>query len=248
MQNSFSGYYRPSDDILTEIWSKCIFVLDANVLLGLYRYPKEAHDELIKTFSQISDRLWIPHQVALEYQENRLSVISEQLGKYDDVAKIISETQSNLENKINELQLKRRHSVINPEGFLGKVSEIFREFQAELENLKKEQPDISDDDLVRSDIEKLLENKIGSPLTNDELKNLYDEGKDRYEQRRPPGYLDRGKSKQDDHFYFWGDLAIRREFGDLIVWYQLIKEAASKKAEYVIFVTDDDKDDWWWRI
>lgn len=246
MQNNFSGYYRPSKDVLTEIWSKCIFVLDTNVLLGLYRYPKEAHDELVKTFSQVSDRLWIPHQVALEYQENRLSVISEQLGKYDDVSKIINETQSNLESKINELQLKRRHSVINPEGFLNKVSDLFREFQGELESSKKEQPDISDDDLVRSDIDKLLENKIGSPLSNDELKKLYDEGKDRYEQRRPPGYLDKGKSKQDEQFHFWGDFAIKREFGDLIVWYQLIKEVASKKAEHVIFITDDDKDDWWW--
>lgn len=246
MQNGFSGYYRPSNDVLTEIWSKCIFVLDTNVLLGLYRYPKEAHDELMKTFSQISGRLWIPHQVALEYQENRLSVISEQLGKYDDVSKIINETQSNLESKINELQLKRRHSVINPEGFLNKISDVFREFQTELESLKKEQPDISDDDLVRSDIDNMLENKIGSPLTIDELKKLCDEGKDRYEQRRPPGYLDKGKSKQDEQFHFWGDLAIKREFGDLIVWYQLIKEATSRKMEHVIFITDDDKDDWWW--
>jgi hypothetical protein len=246
MQNSFFGYYRPNKDDLTQIWKKCIFVLDTNVLLGLYRYPKEAHDELIKTFTKIADRIWIPHQVALEYQENRLSVISEQFGKYDDVLKIIDETQSNLNNQINELQLKRRHSVINPESFLNKISGVFREFQTELESSKKEQPDISDDDLVRSDIDKLLQNKIGFPLSNDELKQLYEEGKDRYEQRRPPGYLDKGKSKQEEQFHFWGDLAIRREYGDLIVWYQLIKEATSKKLEHVIFITDDDKDDWWW--
>jgi len=246
MQNDFFSYYRPSNDILTEIWRTCIFVLDTNVLLGLYRYPKEAHDKLIGTFSQVADRLWIPHQVALEYQENRLSVISEQLGKYDDVAKIINETQSNLESKINDLQLKRRHSVIDPEGFLNKVSQIFEEFQTELENLKKAQPDISDDDVIRSDIDKLLENKVGSPLTSDELKKLYDEGKERYEQRRPPGYLDKGKSKQEEQFYFTGDLVIKREFGDLIIWSQIIKEAANKKMEHIIFITDDDKDDWWW--
>lgn len=247
MQNSFSGYYRPSKDVLTEIWSKCIFILDTNVLLGLYRYPKDAYDEFINTFSQISDRLWIPHQVALEYQENRLNVISEQLEKFDNVAKILSDTQADLERQINVLQLKRRHSVIDPEGFLSKVSDVFREFQANLETMKTEQPDISDDDLVRSDIDKLLENKIGSPLNSDELKKLYDEGKERYEQRRPPGYLDKGKSKQDEQYHFWGDLVIRREFGDLIVWYQLIKEASIKKAEHVIFITDDDKDDWWWK-
>ena len=40
MQNFFPGYYRPSEDDLTAIWRKCIFVLDTNVLLGLYRYPK----------------------------------------------------------------------------------------------------------------------------------------------------------------------------------------------------------------
>ncbi len=75
---------------------------------------------------------------------------------------------------------------------------------------------------------------------------MYEQGKDRYEQRRPPGYLDKGKSKQDDQFYFAGDLVIKREFGDLIIWFQIIKEATNKKLEHIIFITDDDKDDWWW--
>jgi hypothetical protein len=247
MRNSLPGYYRPRNEVLKEIWGKCIFVLDTSVLFGLYRYPKEAHGKFIKTFSQISDRLWIPHQVALEYQENRLSVISEQLGKFDKVIEIITETQSNLKNKLDELQLERRHSVINPDNFLIKISNVFQEFKTELETLRKEQPDLSDEDVIRSEIDNLLENKIGTPSTIDELNKLYDEGKDRYEQRRPPGYLDKGKSKQDEQFHFWGDLAIKREFGDLIIWYQLIKEATSRKLEHVIFITDDNKDDWWWK-
>lgn len=231
---------------MAEVWRECLFVLDTNVLLGLYRYPKEAHDDLIRTFRQISDRLWIPHQVGLEYQENRLSVIAEQLGKYNEVSKILGEAKGALVGKIEDLQLKKRHSVINPESFLVRIDQVFGEFENELETLKESQPDIFDEDNVRKDIDALFEGKIGEPLANDELQNLYMEGKERYEQRRPPGYLDKGKSKQEEQFYFYGDSALRREYGDLIIWYQLIKEVQTRKSKYVVFITDDDKDDWWW--
>jgi hypothetical protein len=51
-------------------------VFDTNVLLNLYRLP-DGPDSTLKVFGQIQERLWIPHQVALEFQTNRITVISE---------------------------------------------------------------------------------------------------------------------------------------------------------------------------
>ena len=76
MKKIFPGYYRPSDDQVSEAWATGLFVLDANVLLNLYRYPKEARDNLIEVLNKVSDRIWIPNHAALEYQRNRPSVIA----------------------------------------------------------------------------------------------------------------------------------------------------------------------------
>ena len=41
MRKTFPGYYRPTEAEFRRLWDKCIFVLDANVLLNLYRYSEE---------------------------------------------------------------------------------------------------------------------------------------------------------------------------------------------------------------
>jgi len=82
MKKIFPGFYPPSDEDLKELWSKSLFVLDANVLLNLYRYPEKARADLLTVIRKIKDRVWVPYQAALEYQVNRLTVIAEQKEKF----------------------------------------------------------------------------------------------------------------------------------------------------------------------
>lgn len=84
MKKLFPGFYQPTDTEFKKLWEKCTFVIDANVLLNLYRYPEEAKADLLKVFGKISDRLWLPYQAALEYQKNRLIVIAEQRSRKGD--------------------------------------------------------------------------------------------------------------------------------------------------------------------
>ena len=92
MKKIFPGYYRPTKKEFSNLWNSCLFVLDANVLLNLYRYSQETSDELIQILKQISDRLWIPHQAALEYQENRLQTIAKQLEVYDEIQILVEDS------------------------------------------------------------------------------------------------------------------------------------------------------------
>jgi DNA-binding NarL/FixJ family response regulator len=250
MKENFVGYYRPSDNVLSRLWKNATFMLDANVLLNLYRYPKEARDDLLKVFTQIADRLWIPHQVALEYQVNRLGVIAEQVRRYDEVKDVLKDVKQRLEAEFGKLQLKRRHSSISPDKFLEKVSNIFDEFVTDLEALRKEQPDVFDEDKLRDEVDLLFKGRVGSPPESQaELDKIYEEGKVRYDQKCPPGYEDRGKAKPDEReVYVHRNLVFRREYGVLILWYQIIKEAGTRDLKDVIFITDDDKEDWWWIV
>ena len=66
MKKNFPGFYRPTKEEFAELWATCIFVVDANVLLNLYRYTSKTADQLIGILKDISDRLWIPYQAAFD--------------------------------------------------------------------------------------------------------------------------------------------------------------------------------------
>ena len=94
MKRIFLGYYAPSQDEFEVLWANAIFVFDTNVLLNLYRYQSDTRDALLGLIEQLNDRVWIPYQVGLEYQRNRLAVIAEQEKAYSEVRKIVDESFS----------------------------------------------------------------------------------------------------------------------------------------------------------
>ncbi len=75
MKNLFPGYYRPTDEQLKKNFEEGVFCFDTNVLLNLYRFTAPSREELLSILQhqKIKDRVWLPHQVALEYHENRIA-------------------------------------------------------------------------------------------------------------------------------------------------------------------------------
>lgn len=84
MKNNFPGYFPPNNVDVQELWETCLFTVDANILLNMYRYSDHTRREFIKILKAIEDRLWLPHQAAQEYFENRLQVISQQEKAYEE--------------------------------------------------------------------------------------------------------------------------------------------------------------------
>lgn len=248
MKRDFFGYYQPNESELQTLWKNCLFILDANVLLNLYRYSREASDDLLRVLRRVSDRLWIPHQVALEYQQNRTRVIAEQVRRYDEVSKVLSKVMGSLRGELGKLQLEKRHSSIDPSGLLQQVDTVFNQFEGHLSGLKEQQPHVYDDDKLRDQLDSLFEGKVGlPPASQDYLNQLYKEAEVRYEHKRPPGYMDIGKAKDSGaETYLFGELVIQSEYGDLILWKQIVEEVRKREQlEHLIFITDDEKEDWW---
>jgi hypothetical protein len=151
MKELFPAYYSLTDDELNTLWKNCLFVLDTNVLLDLYRLPNAASNDLLKILKDpaVSGRLWIPFQAALEYQNNRLRVIGDQINRYGEVREALEKAEiefksvySDLNEKLQQLQLKKRHSQIDPEKFINdnfwrSIIDPLKNFTQELDNLKK---------------------------------------------------------------------------------------------------------------
>jgi hypothetical protein len=91
--------YKLSSKEFDDLWNKCIFVVDANVLLDLYSYSSKVRKEIIKTFRKVSSRIWIPHQVALEYYDNKERIKKRQEDNYKFLVNIIIDYPDYIEKK-----------------------------------------------------------------------------------------------------------------------------------------------------
>lgn len=236
MKEGFSEFYAPTEQEFDELWAKCTFVLDANVLLDLYRYSPHASQELIDTLKMLStsNRLWIPHQVALEYHKNRLDVINKEKSKFKPIPGIIAHHMEALKNDLKKEDRARENtyaaSIVS--SLVKVIDKSSKEIKDELEKEIKKRPDWIEKDDIRETLSELFKGKVGAPYKQEELNDLYEECQKRYDLRIPPGYKD-VEIKEG-----------RAKYGDAILWFQVINYAKEKKCP-VIFVTRDDKVDWW---
>jgi len=174
----------------------------------------------------------MPHQAALEYQENRLNTIVKQLEVYDEIEKLVEENKKKLKNKLDSLS--NRHPYIKPTYLLKVMQKACDNIEKKLKKLKEKYPDLSKYDNLRDVLDNLLKGKIGKPYSQKKLYSIYDLGEKRYEQKIPPGYEDNHKEGA-------------KRYGDVVLWFQII-DKAKKENRSIILVTDDRKGDWWWRL
>ncbi len=173
-------------------------------------------------------------------------MIADQKKKFQEVKKIVEKGTSDIENSLGQLQLKKRHSTIDATEFLAKLRTVGNDFLDMLKSQEDLHPGFSDSDKIRDRLDALFGGRIGKPPGDQAfLDRLADEGAKRYEAKIPPGYRD--LTKKGEIFTHQG-LLYRREYGDLILWKQLIQYCKDSEIRQVIFVTDDDKEDWWWSL
>lgn len=243
MKDSFAEFYRPSEEQLATLMQEGTIVLDANVLLNPYNVANEGRDALLALLEKVKDRLWVPHQAALEFQRNRARTISDDRKKLQQA---LTNTQNNVGSiieQLHQLDLDRRG--------IGKVfEELKTAFEAVrtrtetvLKDAQKGQPGISLDDPVRERLDKILAGRIGPPMNSQaDLDALFKDGEHRYALQVPPGFEDKGK---DDHRYHHAGLTYQAKYGDLLLWKQAIAYSKMQKLQNVVLVTLDRKRDWW---
>jgi len=256
MINHLNKIHRDlTDDDIKSIWKEGIFIFDTNVLLGLYRLQEDTRNDFISVLQNpnFKSRLWIGYQVVLEFHNNRLSTIGEQKSMFSEVIKLtdeqinsICELNSTYLKKINQLNLKQRHSTIDPSEYitedkLNKTIKRFKRFKKHLKGLESQHIDVNNRDDIKKLIFEIFDNKIGHPLADDEILKINQDGEKRYKDEIPPGYKDSSKTGQ----YIVKNQQYLRKFGDLYFWNEILKFTKDNKLKYVTLVTGDIKEDWW---
>lgn len=223
MKNTFSEYQPPNDTVVRQLWENATFIFDTNVLLNLYRYSKNTSDKFIQIISNLNSRIWVPFQVGLEFNKNRLTVLSDQKKNYIAFKK-------KMHDLIGEIENKNRNPFFS-ETLTEKLITIKNDFETEISQKIKYYNDSFISDPMLGKINSAFENKVGNCFSADDIIKIQKEGEKRYKNKIPPGYCDIKKPENE-------------RFGDLLIWKQTIQKSKESKID-VIFVLDDRKEDWW---
>ena len=234
--DAFGHYLPPSDDMIETAITKGLVVLDTNVLLSTYRFASDARNELISILERLADRIWIPHQVALEFHRNRLEVISEQGAAYE---RVISELKAHqkqisddLDDKLRQLANRAALSSGERDHLIELVERGLEPAITAMQELRERHGVVAmlGSDSILEQLQRILNGKIGSPFTAEEQEEAEKEGARRVKEEIPPGYKDSAK---------------KYPYGDYYLWRQILVEVSARKISNLVFVTGDSKEDWY---
>lgn len=207
-------------------FDRAIIVLDTNVMLDMYRYSRPTSEHFLNLLEHIVERLWLPHQVGLEFLQRRAQVRDEQTANHsariDELSKLLNRFES------AEKKSHVGHDEAE-EAFIDATKEY-------VEYLRKEREDIQawarvqNEDPVLSAFERYYEGRTASRPTTDWTAESTTEGEKRFKAKVPPGYEDATKESN--------------RFGDYFLWKECLKKCAEDQLP-LVFVTGDVKADWW---
>lgn len=236
MKHLLPEYFQPSDEDIKRVWENGTIVLDANVLLNLFRYSENSRNELIKILQFYKNRLWVPYQVAFEFLENCLTVPASLKKAISDTLKACDSIQSSMETLLGLNKYDKYH-LLKPEELRKEIAKFQERLRGKVEKVKKEFEDIDRESILET-ITSLLEGKVGDDFDEKALEDLFKEGEKRYKDSIPPGYKDLTDKKGAPK---------RHLYGDLIWWKQSMDYAKTNHSDLVI-ITDDAKEDWWYKV
>lgn len=233
MKRQFFGYYEMTPEQYEKLWRDCVFVMDTNVLLDMYRMSPSAQETLFQTLAVLRDRLWIPYQVAFEYHRNVTTVLLEQIKKCKDV---IGDSNQWVNKIIDGCQSKRNYPYLSDE-LQQRIKQVAAEIEREIEGEKQGLEQLINNNPTKDKIADLLEGRLWNKLPDDKLNDIYRDGKRRYELKIPPGYGDLKNNKQGIDVY-----------GDLVVWEEMIAYASINKKDVIFVTSDTNKEDWFVKV
>jgi PIN like domain len=246
IKQQFKGFIGYTEDEFRELWKKAIFVVDTNILINFYKYKsKQSTKSLLDILKKLkeSERLWIPHQVALEYFFNYEDNMYKQNEGYNLLGKELMKLKKEAERILSSVKSKHPYIMTDKFQFFIKNMEISN--QRLQEQLEGEIENLPDSKIIQKDLLDLLEGLVGEPYSQKEIDQIEKEGKERYQHDIPPGFKDKDdKNKQEYRTY--GDFRYQQLYGDLIVWYQIMDRAKKEGSQTpIILITEDRKEDWW---
>ncbi|MFS7411791.1 PIN-like domain-containing protein [Carnobacterium maltaromaticum] len=252
MKDLFHEFYRSNNINIFSLEEDSIIIFDTNVLLDLYRFSKPSSEILLKSIERVSNLIFVPHQVALEFNFNKKLISDKSKQKINNLEKNYNTNWENLHDTFKDsfevLEIRSSDFTEKQDSVIAEIKKEFKMLQKKIEksSFKEMKNFIQNDyDKITRELLSVLDKKVGRAYTQEEINNIELEGKERYLKKIPPGY---GDVKDKEGMYkTYRDVRYHSVYGDLIVWNQIIEKAKEENIKNVIIITNDTKkDDWFY--
>ncbi|WP_313370952.1 PIN-like domain-containing protein [Sedimentibacter sp.] len=221
------------------IWNEGIISVDTSALIFLQECNAELAKYVMDTLLFAEDRIWITPQVAQCEMVKNFSYSDNNdygsIGRLNKFQKTLTNSVTKIDNVFitlsNELR-EEGHELLADVITSANTNELFYSMLSEFNTRAKETSD-ENRKFIQSGLVKIFQHELCKKTSNvfndEEIAQIKEEGIQRYENKIPPGYCDH---KKDDN-----------EFGDLIVWKELLQKSKLTKRP-ILFITRDKKEDW----
>lgn len=243
MKKEFSGYYELDAKDVTRLWEEAVVVFDTNVLLHTYRVPKKTREQLLSILKKIKNRIWIPYQVGVEYQRNRISVLRDEFGRSKGIVDEVRKLHGQFLRTVRDLDMKERGVGAEVDAELQVMEKAAEALFGHLKKGMDGHVAPGEEDPILGTLTTLFDGRVGPrPTGQEEVDALYEKAQRRYAAKMGPGFMD--ESKAGDLYQVDG-IIYDRQYGDYLLWSQLLAFVKANKQKDIIFVTSDVKQDWW---
>lgn len=228
--DNFGSYHPPADDVWAAAYQAGLVVLDTNALLDLYRFSPQARQEYLDVLREVRERIFVPHQVALEFHRNRLSAVKQHRSDLDKTHADVTKLAGQLEEAINKLA-KRNLSAEQLELARNSIATV-RDLAASVIDDYRPTPQSmgSGNDPVIVELIELLDGRVALPPDPEVLAKDQAEGSRRFKERIPPGFADSEKEHGVN--------------GDYLLWAEMKRLSATIPASVLLVTNDVTKGDW----
>ncbi|BCJ36184.1 hypothetical protein Athai_36870 [Actinocatenispora thailandica] len=234
----FEDYQIPTGDEIRDALNEGIIALDTNVLLNLYRYNAETVEDILNVLERVSNRLFVPSQVAREFWRNRQTVLDNLGNAGRDARKALEKNCKSTQDAIKRWASSTALSGTQVRQFEEKIDSFFGELLQEIQPRPVDAPMAhtpTKEDTLLVKLNSLLTDSVGDPLDADSWESAVEEGARRVANEEPPGYMDREKLESD---------LPEGASGDYLIWVELLAEGGRQGLDLVL-ITADTKEDWW---
>ncbi len=229
-------------------------VLDANVLLDLYEYTPQARNQVFAALETVSPRLWLPHQVGLEFVRNRHRVVhghnkalqdapSQINRKLMEAVKAVVDARTLVQDMLQtynrDAQAQQKLSEeINQEAVLDRLGTWKDLLMNHVNELKNAQyltlGTLRTGDSILEKVAALFGDNVGAPPDPEILRMRVETAVTyRFPNKIPPGFSDLKSTPL-------------QSAGDYLLWEEIIDYAATlPHPRRVLLVSADGKEDWY---
>lgn len=245
--DGFEEYRFPSEKTVDDAFKTGLVVLDANVLLNLYKMDAPASEAWLSVLGKLGSRLWVSHQALAEFWRNRSAAAVHPQVAYQTRNKLVAAHKS-IKEEHRKWQVSRgvlEEDNENLAAALTALDDLTQEVDGFIEERTKRFSADPEQDYLVKRLGPILSGRVGLPFPEQQKKKLHEEADRRYAAKIPPGYMDDGNNSESRV-----GKSTDKKYGDYVLWSQTLEHAKSvfngkPGSQPLLLVTADFKEDWW---